>query len=220
MTITLVLLAMIAAFLGLRLYSVLGKRTGHEQEPLARTMETREGARPASIPSQQQAEQRVDIRNTAVGLYEPRAEGGIRQIVGTDRNFDLRRFVDGAKSAYGMILEAFWEGDRETLRQLCDDDVYASFAEALDQREAAGETLDNRLVRIDRAVVVAASLEDGIGRLSVRFEADIAAVVRNSEGEVIAGSLDDAVDTRDLWTFSRRINSSNPAWILDETDEG
>lgn len=220
MTITLVLLAMIAAFLGLRLYSVLGKRTGHEQEPLARGMDTRDSARPTQITTQQQAEQRVDIRNSAVGLYEPRAEAGIRQIVGMDRNFDLRRFVDGAKSAYGIILEAFWEGDRETLRQLCDDDVYASFAEALDQRETAGETLDNRLVRIDRAIVTAASVDDGIGRLTVRFEADIASVVRNAEGEVIAGSLDDAVDTRDLWTFSRRINSSDPAWTLDETDEG
>ena len=119
-----------------------------------------------------------------------------------------------------MILEAFWKGDKETLRELCDDDVYASFAGAIDAREAAGETLDNRLVRIEETRIKAAHMDGRIARVSVLFLADIAAVTRDSDGNVIAGSLDDAVESRDVWTFSRDTRSSSPDWVLDETDEG
>ena len=119
-----------------------------------------------------------------------------------------------------MILEAFWRGDKEELKQLCDDDVYASFASAIDAREAARETLDNRLIRIEDTTVHSATLDGRIARIAVRFVADIAAVTRDKDGIVVAGSLDDAVESRDIWTFSRDVTSGAPDWLLDETDEG
>jgi predicted lipid-binding transport protein (Tim44 family) len=119
-----------------------------------------------------------------------------------------------------MVLEAFWRGDREELRHLCDEDVYASFASAIDAREEAGETLDNRLVRIEDAMIVDARVEGSIARVTMRFRSDIAAVTRNAEGQVVAGSLDDAIEAVDIWTFSRDIRSADPDWLLDETDEG
>jgi predicted lipid-binding transport protein (Tim44 family) len=119
-----------------------------------------------------------------------------------------------------MILEAFWRGDKEELRQLCDDDVYASFAGAIDARLAAGETLDNRLVRIEDTTIQAAHLDGRMARIAVLFVADIAAVTRNSDGTVIAGSLNDAIETRDVWTFKRDVSAAAPDWLLDETDEG
>ena len=119
-----------------------------------------------------------------------------------------------------MVLEAFWEGDRETLKELCDDDVYASFAGAIDAREAAEQTLDNRLVRIEETRIQRAELDGRIARVSVLFVADIAAVTRDKDGNVIAGSLQDAIVSRDIWTFSRDVKASNPDWLLDETDEG
>ena len=79
--------------------------------------------------------------------------------------------------------------------------------------------LSNRLVAIDQAVISEATLERGVAILSVRFEADIAAVTRNSEGQVVAGSLSDAVQTRDVWTFRRDTGSRDPNWVLVETDE-
>jgi predicted lipid-binding transport protein (Tim44 family) len=118
-----------------------------------------------------------------------------------------------------MVLEAFWRGDKEELGQLCDRDVYDGFVAAIDAREAAGETLENKLIRIEDATVVAASFEAPIARIAVRFTADIAAVTRDKDGKMIAGSLDDAIEARDLWTFSRNVNSSDPDWLLDETDE-
>ena len=80
-------------------------------------------------------------------------------------------------------------------------------------------TLDNLLVAIDQAVIAAAEVERDVALVTVRFEADIAAITRNSASEVVAGSLSDAVQTRDRWTFRRDISSRDPNWLLIETDE-
>ena len=99
------------------------------------------------------------------------------------------------------------------------DDPIELIAAAVEQRKTDGLTLDNRLVRIEQAVIAEASAERGVATLSLRFEADIAAVTRNAASEVVAGSLSDAVQTRDRWTFRRDVNSPNPNWVLIETDE-
>jgi predicted lipid-binding transport protein (Tim44 family) len=118
-----------------------------------------------------------------------------------------------------MILEAFWKGDLDSVRSHVDDHVYETFAGAIEQRKKEGLTLDNRLVAIDQALISEAEIENNVAVVTVRFEADIAAVTRNAEGEVVAGSLSDAVQTRDLWTFRRDISSRDPNWLLIETDE-
>src|SRR5690606_22574560 len=201
-----VILALIAAFLGLRLYSVLGRRAEHEEEPVPTRFERGEpGAapRPAIAPVVELPRPNRELPGVA-----PAIEQGLREISAADRRFDLLTFLEGAKAAYAMILEAFWRGDKDELRQLCDDDVYESFAAAIDEREAAGEVLDNRLVRIEDTLVHSATLEGRIARIAVRFTADIATVTRDKDGNVIAGSLDDAVESRDIWTFSRDVTSS------------
>jgi predicted lipid-binding transport protein (Tim44 family) len=119
-----------------------------------------------------------------------------------------------------MVLEAFWRGDKDELRQLCDDDVYQGFSAAIDAREAAGETLDNRLIRIEDTLVQSAVLDGRTARIAVSFVADIASVIRDKDGTVVAGSLDDAIESRDVWIFSRQVDSADPDWLLDETDEG
>lgn len=224
-TIEIVILAMIAAFLGLRLYSVLGRRAEHEEEPIQGRFDASRGPGAAPLPpSPRQADPR-EAQNPAQRQRElpvtaPAVERGLRAIAAADRQFDGFAFVDGARSAYRMILEAFWRGDKDELRYLCDADVYQSFAAAIDARVAAGETLDNRLVRIEEATIVAADYAAPVARVTVRFHSDIAAVTRNADGQVVAGSLDDAIEAIDIWTFSRRVDSADPDWMLDETDEG
>ncbi|MFD1765450.1 Tim44/TimA family putative adaptor protein [Sphingorhabdus buctiana] len=216
-TVEIVLLAMVAAFLGLRLYSVLGKRTGHEQEPVARpAIDERQ---PASV--RQPVGSREGLSPAPVvdsPLADSAAQSGLRSIANADRTFDPALFLEGAKAAYGMILEAYWKGDKAQLRFLCDDDVYESFVEAIDARNANGETLENRLVRIDEARIVDASYDHPMARISVRFDADIAALTRDANGAIIGGSLTDAVETHDVWTFFRDVKSGDRNWKLDETD--
>lgn len=213
-----VLLAMVAAFLGLRLYSVLGRRAEQEEEPAVQRFDSDDkpaGIRPAAMPAPATPPRPVELEGVM-----PAVERGLREIAAADSKFNLAQFLEGARGAYRMILEAFWKGDRETLRELCDDDVYAGFVGAIDAREAAGETMDNALIRIEETRIHSASLDGRTARIALLFVADIAAVTRDRDGNVIAGSLDDAIESRDVWTFSRNTSARDPNWLLDETDEG
>ena len=214
-----VILAMIAAFLGLRLYSVLGRRAEHEEESVPQRFEA--GDMPgAPSPEGRPAVPAPPQRVVELEGVMPAVERGIREIAAADRSFDIAQFLIGAKGAYEMVLEAFWEGDRDTLRELCDDDVYEGFVAAIDAREEAGETLENKLIRIEETRIHSASMDHKMARIAVLFVADIAAVTRDKDGAVIAGSLDDAIESRAVWTFSRNVGASDPNWVLDETDQG
>jgi predicted lipid-binding transport protein (Tim44 family) len=211
-----VILALVALFIGLRLYSVLGERTGHEQQPILKPADP--DARVEPRPAQPSvapptAQEGGDM------AFLPTAGPGVRAILAADQSFDVARFLDGAKAAYRVILEAFWKGDLAALRPYVDDHVYETFAAAVEQRKKDGLKLDNRLVTIDLAVISEANVEQSLAVVMVRFEADIAAVTRNAKGEVVAGSMSDAVQTRDIWTFRRDVSSPDPNWLLIETDE-
>jgi predicted lipid-binding transport protein (Tim44 family) len=220
-TVEIVILAMIAAFLGLRLYSVLGRRAEHEEEPIQARFDAKADVTAAPAP-RQPLDRQANVqapRPRDLPAVMPALERSLREIAAADRRFDIQTFVEGAQGAYRMVLEAFWRGDKDELSQLCDRDVYDGFVAAIDARTAAGETLDNRLIRIEDTVITAASYEAPMARITVRFNSDIAAVTRDSEGNLIAGSLDDAIEAHDVWTFSRNAQSADPDWLLDETDE-
>lgn len=210
-----VILALVAVFIGLRLYSVLGERTGHEQQPILKPADPAHVGPQVSQPSPPPSAP-VESGDMA---FVPTAGPGVRAILAADPTFDVAKFLEGAKAAYRLILESFWKGDLEPSRSHVDDHVHDTFAAAVEQRQKEGLTLDNRLVNIDQAVISEASAERGVAIVTVRFEADIAAVTRNAQGEVVAGSLSDAVQTRDLWTFRRDTSSRDPNWVLIETDE-
>lgn len=222
-----VILAMIAAFLGLRLYSVLGRRPEHDEEPMRRRIEQPDpsaqnpkAAQPPVTQAGGSASPRSrELAAPEINTFDNSAEAGVLAIISADRRFDVAQFLAGSKGAYAMILEAFWRGDKDELAQLCDADVLEGFTSAIDARTAAGEVIDARVIRIEEARIVAASIEGRTARITVRFLADIASVTRNAEGQVIAGSLDDAIEARDLWTFRRDLTSPDPDWLLDETDE-
>lgn len=212
-----IILACVALFVGLRLFSILGRRTGHEQQPIV--------PRPADPPHGQIVATaageptRGRVAEGSVAAIDPSAMDGVRAIVSADPRFDVASFLDGAKGAYRQVLEAFWSGDAATLERLCAPDVFAAFREAIASREEAGETLDNRLVTIERAAIDGAGVAEKAAIVTVRFDADIAAVTRNADGDVVAGSMSDAIQTHDLWTFRRVVRSSDPNWLLIETDE-
>jgi predicted lipid-binding transport protein (Tim44 family) len=208
-----VILAMVAGFLGLRLYSVLGRRTGHEQpiapveeRPSLAPVAVVESARPASAPA-------------SGNVFESAAADGVRAIISAEPAFDVGRFIEGSKAAYRMILEAYWRGDAEALEGLTSDDVRAAFAESIAARSTSGHVLDNRLVAVEKATIVEAGIERGVAQLTVRFDADISAVTRDGDGNVVAGSTSDATPTVDVWTFTRTLKSADPNWILTDTDE-
>lgn len=211
-----VILALVALFIGLRLYSVLGERTGHEQQPILRPAEN-------EVRPEQRTEAPAKAQSTSLDpgdlAYIPTAGPGVRAILAADPSFDVARFLEGAKSAYRLVLESFWKGDLDAIRPHVDDHVFETFSGAVEQRKTDGLVLDNRLVAVEQATIAEAAIENGQETVTVRFEADIAAVTRNAQEEVVAGSLTDAIQTRDLWTFRRSVSSRDPNWLLIETDE-
>ena len=211
-----IILALVALFIGLRLYSVLGERTGHEQQPILKPADPDTMLEPRLSQPSMTPPSAGDPGDMA---YLPTAGPGVRAILAADPTFDVAHFLEGGKAAYRMVLEAYWKGDLESVKAHVDQHVLEAFAAAAAQREKEGLTLDNRLVAIEQAVIAEAALERSVATVTVRFEADIAAVTRDKEGEVVAGSLSDAVQTRDLWTFRRDISARDPNWLLIETDE-
>jgi len=211
-----VILALVALLIGLRLYSVLGERSGHEQQPILKPAD--QDARVEPRPAQPSVVPQTSADGADMAFL-PTAGPGVRAILAADSSFDVARFLEGAKAAYRLVLEAYWRGELDSVRGHIDGHIHDTFQAAIEQRKADGLKLDNRLVAIDQAVISEASLERQVAEVTVRFEADIAAVTRNAEGSVVAGSLSDAVQTRELWTFRRDISSRDPNWLLIETDE-
>ena len=213
MTVEIVLLAMVALFVGLRLYSVLGQRTGHEQQPIVRP-------EPNATPEQAaKADQPAAIPDSVTVTLDKGSAAALRALIAADPSFDTNRFLDGAQAAYRMILEALWRGDVGALAPYVGDDVRAAFAESIAEREAAGHKLDNRLIAIERAAIENAEVVRKVATIEVRFDAFIAAVTRDGDGNVLAGSMSDAVPAHNLWTFRRDLSSNDPNWVLVETDD-
>lgn len=214
---TIIILAMVFVFVALRLWSVLGRRTGHEQTLL------KPGVKPESVPMVRGLPLTRTPEPVAAAAEQPSnapaASAGLRAIGNADAGFDVTRFVEGARAAYGMILEAYWKGDEDQLAQLVGEEVHQAFTAAIRERREAGLVLDNRLVDIESTQIEEAGIEGQTAHIRIRFDADIAAVTRDTEGNVVAGSLTDAVPTHDVWTFSRAIKSPDPNWTLTETDE-
>jgi predicted lipid-binding transport protein (Tim44 family) len=213
LTVEIVLLAMVALFVGLRLYAVLGQRTGQEHQPVTRA---EPGVKPeATVPV---SDPPVVVEPASV-TFDKGSAAALRSLIAADPGFDTNQFLEGAQSAYRMILEAFWRGDHQVLSELVGDEVRAAFESAIVERDEAGHKLDNRLIAIERAVIENARVEHRVASIEVRFDAFIAAVTRSPQGEVVAGSMTDAVTTHDIWTFRRNLSSQDPNWLLVETDQ-
>lgn len=213
-----IILALVALFVGFRLYSVLGDRTGHEQQLPRRPEPEPQLARTPDLGLSQVRTPGLPAEPLDTA-YLPTAGPGVRALLSADPSFDVARFLEGAQSAYRMILESFWKGQLDEVRGFLDPEIASAFDEAIAEREAAGQRLDNRLIAIEQAIIAAANTSGKVATITVRFEADIAAVTRDADGNVLAGSVSDAVQTRDRWTFRRDLGSSDPNWILVETDD-
>ena len=230
---TIIFLAL-AVFIFLRLRSVLGQRTGRERPPYD-PYSAREPVRPAAgekvVALPRQAEpiaapkpaepvQPADPALRWKGIAEPGspAAAGLDAIVAADPGFDAKHFVTGARSAYEMIVVAFAEGDRRSLKNLLSRDVYDGFDAAIGEREKRGETVETRFVSIDAADIIAAELKARTAQLTVRFQSKLITATRDGNGNVIDGSADRVTDITDVWTFARDVSSRDPNWKLVATE--
>jgi predicted lipid-binding transport protein (Tim44 family) len=222
---TLILLA-IAGFVIWRLRSVLGQRTGAErppqQEPVRResAAEAKANDNVVPLPTTQKREERVlTPEQKWKGVTDPNspAVAGLEAIAASDKSFDPRGFVDGARAAYEMIVVGFAKGDKATLKELLTEDVYASFAGVIDERASRNEKAEATFVSIEQSEVTEAELNGSGAEVTMRFVSKIISAVRNAAGEVIEGSADKVTDITDEWTFARDTRSRDPNWRVTAT---
>ena len=213
-----VLFAMVAAFLVLRLRSVLGKKTGHQQprqDPISRRKQDSEtDASVAETPSLNQSSQSGP--SDTVDLEDPLMLG-IAEIKTVDNTFDPEEFADGARGAFEMIVQGFAEGDKDTLQMLLAQEVYESFEGAIDERGEAEETLESTIIGIKAADVIEAGVESQHALVTVKFVSDQVNLTRDSEDRIVDGDPNQVTEITDIWTFSRDTQSRDPNWKLVET---
>jgi predicted lipid-binding transport protein (Tim44 family) len=142
---------------------------------------------------------------------------GLLDIARADQTFDPDQFLKGARAAYEIIVTAFAEGNRKTLKDLLSRDVHDGFVGAIAEREARGEQVDQSFVGIKTADIVEAELKGGVAQLTVKFVSELISATRDRVGEVIGGDPKRIKEVTDIWTFAREVASRNPNWKLIAT---
>ena len=212
LTLEILIFAAIAAFVGHRLWLTLGRRDGTpivKPDPFkpAPALPVREAA--IALPSQ--TDQRIPVSDHPLSL-----DGSLAAIRAAMPDFNEKQFLAGAKSAFSLIVAAFAKGDRDALKPLLGEDVYASFCGAIDTRMRESKTLDTQILKTDADIEVA-RLTGNVVRLTVGFRSTQINLVRDAHGAVIEGNPNRSEDIVDIWTFARDTVSTNPNWTLVET---
>ena len=235
--VTTLLFLVLAVVIFLKLRSVLGRRTGHEQgrfEQYKAQQEARQQAREAAsdkvvtLPRRDRDEQEVrpveqDTRVDGEQKMRAFAAGNdemgtaLVDLVRADPSFDPAHFVQGAKAAYEIVVTAFAEGNRKTLKDLLSPDVYEGFSRVIAERESRGEQMDQSFVGIKAADLVEAEVKGGIAQLTVKFVSELISATRDRAGVVINGDPKRIREVTDIWTFAREVMSRNPNWKLVAT---
>ncbi|RUV76171.1 MAG: calcium-binding protein [Mesorhizobium sp.] len=220
------LVAAVVIFFQLR--NVLGRRTGSERPPFdpysaGRTRDdTQKPENVVSLPRKRApGEPAIDAYAAIDAFAKPDTDlnKGLRAIKDNDPAFDPKTFVDGAKMAYEMIVMAYADGDRKTLKNLLSREVYDGFVAAIGDREAKSEKIQSSFVGIDKADIVSAEMKGSEAHITLRIVSELISATRDKAGAVIDGDPETVAEVKDVWTFARDTRSRDPNWKLVATEE-
>ncbi|MCR9136941.1 MAG: Tim44/TimA family putative adaptor protein [Alphaproteobacteria bacterium] len=217
-----------AVIIFLQLRNVLGRRTGSERPPFdpysSRESDQVTGdnddGKVITLP-RRDGDQPADDSFAAVDAYsDPGTDlnGGLRSIVTADADFDPQTFASGAKTAYEMIVAAFADGDRKTLKSLLSKEVYEGFVSAIKDREQKSESVKSTFVGIDKADIVQAEMKGTEAHVTMRIVSQLITATYDKDGEVVDGDPDSVGEVNDVWTFARDTRSRDPNWKLIATE--
>ena len=229
------LFLVLAVVIFIRLRNVLGRRTGNERppfdpysapdqkrpgapktnEPVVALPRGRSGTLPeATVPS-------VEDIEAKLGSHAPKDSPlarSLTQLMRADPSFDPGHFLDGAKTAYEMIVTNFADGDEDSLKELLSTEVFEGFESAIREREARSEKVESNLVGINKADIIESDVKNRTAYVTVKFVSELISVTRDAEGEVVEGDPKKVREVTDIWTFARDITSKNPNWKLVATE--
>jgi len=211
--------AIIAIFLGLRLRNILGTRDGYEQTPDELGQKARHNPL-AEQPVDEADEKIVPLRPTtgsATGSGAAISGDGINAIKKADPSFDTDQFAQGAAMAFGMVLTAYAEGDLSQLRRLLGYDLFNEFSDAIRDRNADNESLSLVIDSIDDIQILDGNVSDGIASVTVRIVSQQTRRIFDMNGDEIIDESADHQPEIDVWTFERDTQIADPNWKLVET---
>ena len=189
--IDILLLAMIAGFIFLRLRGILGRRTGYDGEPAAQFEKILKDVQP-----EKQAPQRENFDDVA-----------------------QKEFLNGAKIAYETIITDFSDNDNKltTSKPLLSKEIYNQFDEALKERDKRGHRADITFIGVNSATIKEHKKEDNFLKVTVDFVSEVITCIKDKENKIVSGDPEKIKKIYDTWVFSRDTRSSNPNWQLIET---
>ncbi len=211
------ILAGVAAFIIFRLRGVLGRRTGNERSPPKAPERTRKNAQSDNVIALADRDAKAETGKPKPKKALGPLAKGFEKIAEADPSFDPENFVDGAKSAFEMIVTSFAMGDLGKIKDFLAKEVYENFADAVEERMKAKETLETTVVGFQSATITAARMEGRNAFVTVKFVSEQINATRDADSNVIAGDAETPVDVTDIWTFTRDTKSRDPNWALVET---
>jgi len=221
------LVAAVVIFFQLR--NVLGRRTGNERPPFdpytagrAKKDAVAAPENVVSLPRKRAAGEPAEDIYKAIDAFEKPGSDlnkGLRAIRDADPSFEPKSFIDGAKMAYEMIVMAYADGDRKTLKNLLSREVFDGFVAAISDRESRSEKIQSSFVGIDKAGIVSAEMKGTEAHVTLRIVSELISATRNKAGEVIDGDPETVAEVKDVWTFARDTRSKDPNWKLVATEE-
>ena len=193
--IDIILLAMIAGFIILRLRNILGRKTGHREKPFSRYSE--------KASKNQNNEKKASFLN-----FKKETEFDEEQ---------KKYFLEGAKIAYETIITAFAKGDKKTLKPLLSTKIFEEFSSAIDDRNNKKIISNLTFVGLKSAEIKKLDKIDNIYNVKVNFISEIISCLKDKENKIIEGDQDTIKTVNDHWKFSRNMWSENPTWYLVDT---
>jgi len=227
-----IMFLVLAVVIFLRLRNVLGRRTGHEQPPIdytARDSQTQSppaGERDNVVPMPHVGEppmareETLEDAEDRIRDFMPKdspVQAGLLDIVRRETSFDPKQFLSGAKAAYEMVVTAFAEGNKKTLKNLLAGDVFDGFVQSIDDRKRNEQQMDSSFIGINSANIIEAEVKDSTVKVTIKFVSQLITAIRNKQGDVIDGDPKKVREVTDIWTFAREIPSNNPNWKLIAT---
>lgn len=217
----------------LRLRSVLGSRTGNERPPSQRIRSHTDKAAPEDnvVPMRPTGDEtivdqdgdrhlrKVEAEIEQLGRGDVELGKNLMAIAQSDPGFTPKSFLEGAKSAYEMVVTAFASGDRKTLKMLLEKDVYEGFEQAITQREQAGQKVDFTFVGLPGIEITEAEFDKKTAQITIKFSAEVVSATHDASGALVEGNVDQVITISDEWTFARSVKSRDPNWKLVATNQ-
>ena len=210
--------AVIAGVILFRLYTVLGRRTGHEAPP-RESLRLSNGQTDTTPPKDNVVALPSRAEQIAERPADPVARG-LFDIKLADRGFETEHFTAGAKHAYELIVTAFARGDRTQLRPLLGGEVFTAFDQVISGREQRKERVEFTFVGFKDVKIVHAALKGRAAEITIAIGAQFISATLNGDGAAIDGDAKTVRDVTDVWTFTRDIRARDPNWLLVATSGG